>query len=47
MIKITKFNIGKKKKYNGICIILFGCIKLERIGQGSNFLWRVEFYKWN
>lgn len=49
MIKINKFCIGKNKKkcYKGICIILFGCIKLERIGQGNNFMWRIEIYKWN
>lgn len=47
MIKINKFCIGDKCKYKGICIILFGCIKLERIGQGNNFMWRVEIYKWD
>jgi hypothetical protein len=47
MIKINRFNIGKKNKYKGICIILFGCIKLERIYQGNNFLWRIEIWRWN
>lgn len=47
MIKITKFSIGKTKKYNGICIILFGCIKLERIGQGNKFMLRLEIWKWD
>jgi hypothetical protein len=42
---IRKFCIGKKKCYKGICII-FGWIKLERIGMGKNFLWRLEFSNW-
>lgn len=46
MVKITRFNIGKKKKYKGIAI-RFLWFKLERIGFGNKFLWRFEFSNWN
>jgi hypothetical protein len=45
MIKITKFCIGKKKKYKGIAIKLLW-FKFERIGFGNKFMWRFEFTNW-
>ena len=45
MIKITRFNIGKKKHYKGIAI-RFLWFKIERIGFGKNFMYRIEFSNW-
>jgi len=44
-MKITKFCIGKKKKYNGITI-KFLWFKIERVGFGKYFLWRFEISNW-
>jgi hypothetical protein len=44
-MKITRFNLGKRKKYKGIAIT-FGWFKIERIGFANKFLWRIEFSNW-
>jgi hypothetical protein len=47
-MKITRFKIkGRNKKvYQGICLHL-GWLKLERIGFGNKWMYRLEFSNWN
>lgn len=46
MIKITRFNIGKKKQYKGIAIHIYR-LKLEIISYGNKRVYRIEWNDWN
>jgi hypothetical protein len=43
---ITRFNIGKNKKYTGLAIKIW-IFKFERIGFKNKFMWRFEISNWN